>query len=75
MITKWGFGAAPLKDKTQKKNNDAVFFLRDYLLGVSSDKDWIIECCSHVKGMFNRIVKQDQRDWFTVYLFAGDCDL
>lgn len=69
MVTKWGFGAAPFKDITLVKNNKALIVIKDYLLGKTVDNCLMLECCSHTKGMFNRVVKQDQWDWFTTYMY------
>ena len=70
---KWGFGMAPPKSITQTSRLSAC----DSLLKVlNSEKlqfldDDTLASMSIVKGMFNRIVKEDQWDWFTVSAQLG----
>lgn len=65
---KWGFGMAPQRPAAQAKRLDAceaVLHLIETAQGDSSENR-ILEQLSEVKGLFNRIVRQDQWDWFTV---------
>lgn len=69
-ITKWGFGMAPIKEKTDQENRKAIESVKNFVLGNSKVYSGnIIDELSRVKGLFNRIVKQDQWDWFTVYMY------
>ena len=65
---KWGFGMAPPKPSTQKNRVNAC---ESFLKVLNSGKfqfpdDNTLASMSTVKGMFNRIVREDQWDWFTV---------
>lgn len=69
-IQKWGFGAAPLKPDTLNKNRTALKYLLSYIDDQLIKKN--IDICAEisiVKGLFNRIIRQDQWDWFTVYMY------
>ena len=67
---KWGFGMAPLKPETERNNRQAMLAVRGFVAGDAKvvQKD-ILGDISRVKGIFNRIVKQDQWDWFTVNMY------
>jgi hypothetical protein len=66
----WGFGCAPFKPATLDAYTKALSQLMMYIYhqelaaGIS-----ITDEASIVKGMFNRIKRQDQWDWFTVNMF------
>ena len=65
---KWGFGMAPPKPRIvsiRRKACETVLSLLDAgrLPTVSDD---VLEAMSTVKGLFNRVVREDQWDWFTV---------
>ena len=65
---KWGFGMAPPKDHTLRVRNAAcqkvLELLRfDHLPEAKND---LLDAVSEVKGLFMRVVRQDQWDWFTV---------
>ena len=69
-IAKWGFGCAPMKSKTLYANKRALFQVLNFI----SEKNLargieIADEISIVKGLFNRILRQDQWDWFTVNMF------
>lgn len=69
---KWGFGMAPLKESTQEKNRKALINIRNLVLRNSNavlQLNNIPDDLSRVKGIFNRTIKQDQWDWFTVYMY------
>lgn len=69
-IQKWGFGAAPFKPDTLNKNRTALKYLLSYIDNQLIKKN--IDICTEisiVKGLFNRIICQDQWDWFTVYMY------
>ena len=67
-ITKWGFGMAPIKPEIQWKNCKAINQVKNFVLSKES-VDGIIDNISFVKGIYNRIIKQDQWDWFTIYMY------
>lgn len=79
-IVKWGFGMAPFKKETlyTYKNalNKVELFISNSLINLDTN---ICEEISTVKGLFNRIIRQDQWDWFTVNMYfdyppIGLCD-
>ena len=66
---KWGFGMAPPKPITHRTRLEAA----ECTLGVLASRSTmpnadplVMESLSVVKGLFNRIVRQDQWDWFAV---------
>lgn len=69
-IQKWGFGMAPLKKKTDYENKRALKTTSDYVRGGEVFKPQTLpDECSRAKGIFNRIIRQDQWDWFTVNMY------
>lgn len=69
-IPKWGFGAAPLKPETLSKYSNAIIIVINYVLGKEGiEISRMCDDLSILKGMFNRIIKQDQWDWFTVSMY------
>ena len=69
-IKKWGFGAAPFKSETLNKNRAALKYVLNYIDKQSIKRS--IDICNEisiVKGLFNRIIRQDQWDWFTTYMY------
>lgn len=69
-MQKWGFGAAPFRPDTLNKNRTALKYLLSYIDNPLIKKN--IDICTEisiVKGLFNRIIRQDQWDWFTVYMY------
>lgn len=70
IVQKWGFGMAPFKPSTEQSIRKAVTSVSSFVRGdevvIQSDLTGDI---SAVKGIFNRILKQDQWDWFTVYMY------
>lgn len=69
-ITKWGFGSAPFKKETARKYLNAISIVADF---ISQRRDIpneeLCDALSEVKGLFNRILRQDQWDWFTVNMY------
>lgn len=69
-VVKWGFGMAPIKKETEYNYRKAlcqtVNFIYDFPIpsGIT-----ITDEISVAKGMFNRIIRQDQWDWFTVNMY------
>ena len=69
-IPKWGFGTAPFKEKTDYKNKRALNQVKRFIDGNKiAENINITDEISCVKGIFNRIIKQDQWDWFTTYMY------
>lgn len=65
---KWGFGMAPPKPSTQRARHASCLVI-DVLLssvGMPASSDELLNAISDVKGLFNRVARQDQWDWFTV---------
>lgn len=67
---KWGFGMAPIKSDTQKRREFHVQNLKN-IFSKNKLHPEDAESFSEVKGLFNRIVRQDQWDWFTVFEQLG----
>lgn len=69
-IKKWGFGAAPYKADTLCKNRTALECVLRYVANqqIIADTD-ICHEISLIKGLFNHILRQDQWDWFTTYMY------
>ena len=69
---KCGFGLAPEKPTTRKKREAAI----RQTLAILRDGDFIatetkVASLSETKGLFRRAVKQDQWDWFVVWMQIG----
>ena len=61
---------APLKPITDLKNKQALREVKKFVIGEDIvDFDTLPENISLVKGLFNRVIKQDQWDWFTVNMY------
>lgn len=70
---KWGFGMAPPKQNTQHKRAQACAYFIDAIasLDLPPPDNIILDAASTVKGLFNRVVREDQWDWFTVARHLG----
>lgn len=69
-IEKWGFGASPLKPKTKEKYEHSLNVVKNFFLDTSQSlNEELLICISTVKGLFNRCIRQDQWDWFTVSMY------
>jgi hypothetical protein len=68
---KWGFGMAPIKPEVMSKRLTQAQEVLNCLEGMSSDSQSLTESLSQVKGLFTRIFRQDQWDWFTVWTQLG----
>lgn len=70
---KWGFGMAPPKDRTQQERMDATAYTLAVIDGFHSPSTELakLDQLSIVKGLFNRIYREDQWDWFTVRAQLG----
>lgn len=61
---------APFKPNTARNNRKALVSVKNFINGEGTiNLDTITEDISWVKGLFNRVVKQDQWDWFTVNMY------
>jgi hypothetical protein len=67
---KWGFGMAPIKPEVQEKRKKSVRNVLNALIS-ETNPDNLADSLSAVKGLFNRIHRQDQWDWFTVFEQLG----
>jgi hypothetical protein len=68
---KWGFGMAPVKPAaliTRKAQAEEVL---EWLEGRRLESIPNLDSISQIKGLFTRIYKQDQWDWFTVWTQLG----
>src|ERR1700740_2822682 len=65
---KWGFGMAPPKPTTQRERTIACAKLLELLNAKERPKarEELLSRLSVTKGLFNRVVREDQWDWFTV---------
>lgn len=69
-VKKWGFGAAPFKSETYNRNGAAIKCVLYFIDKQSIKRNMDIrDEISIVKGLFNRIIRQDQWDWFTAYMY------
>lgn len=70
---KWGFGMSSPKTRTQELRRIACVqflqLLRSDALPAASERT--LEIASTIKGLFNRVVREDQWDWFTVQRQLG----
>lgn len=69
-MPKWGFGMAPLKNAADEENrialnNVRLFVIENKILHPNRFPNDI----STVKGLFSRVIKQDQWDWFTINMY------
>jgi cold shock CspA family protein len=70
-IPKWGFGMAPISKTMGERYDNAVRIVSLFLSGDMPPSSVGLEEVSELKGMFNRSLKKDQWDWFTVYEKLG----
>ncbi len=65
---KWGFGMAPPKAVTQSDRKAACRHLLEILSSrhLPNSNERCLHLLSTTKGLFNRVVREDQWDWFTV---------
>ena len=62
---------SPISSRMRERYNGAVQTVGDFIAGRLSLEEVPPESFSELKGMFNRCVRQDQWDWFTVYSEFG----
>jgi hypothetical protein len=65
---KWGFGLAPPKEETQRERISSAAAVQNMLTSdfALAGQNGPLDHLSVVKGLFNRVARQDQWDWFTV---------
>jgi hypothetical protein len=73
VFEKWGFGMAPPKPETQASRELWARIVVKAIIdpAVPPWPQDVLEAVSGVKGMFMRIFRMDQWDWFTVYTQLG----
>jgi len=69
--SKWGFGMAPISSRMRRRYDDAVQTGLDVVEGNLLFEEIDLSHLSELKGMFNRCLRQDQWDWFTVFTELG----
>lgn len=72
VTAKWGFGMAPISAGMQARYDDGVQTGLDVLEGNLLPDEVNLEHLSDLKGMFNRCLRQDQWDWFSVFTDLGE---
>jgi len=68
---KWGFGMAPIKPEVMSKRIFQVQEVLNCFDNEDANPESLTESLSQVKGLFTRVYKQDQWDWFTVWTQLG----
>lgn len=68
VFEKWGFGLAPPKHDTQGRRRIAAQCVLELVESgtLNHSAESALESLSEMKGLFNRVVRQDQWDWFIV---------
>ena len=66
-IHKYGFGMSDLSENMKRRFDSAVDIVSLFLNNKISPHEVKLEAISELKGMFNRSLRKDQWDWFTVY--------
>jgi cold shock CspA family protein len=72
IIPKWGFGMAPISARMQSRYDLAVQCAIDLFDGNLEPDEVDSDRLSELKGMFNRCLRQDQWDWFSVFTDLGE---
>lgn len=68
IFEKWGFGLAPPKRLVQQRREHAarhVLLILSKAIALPATQD-DLDSLSEIKGLFSRVFRQDQWDWFTV---------
>ena len=71
-IAKWGFGMAPISSRMQLRYDAAVQTALDLFGGNIEPQKVPLDDISELKGMFNRCLRKDQWDWFSVFTKFGE---
>lgn len=67
---KWGFGMAPPKPHTEASRKAAAGQVLAYL-DTGAPADTLATALSEIKGLFSRVARQDQWDWFATSRSLG----
>lgn len=67
---KWAFGMASPKSVTQQRRQSAARLVLQTLDNAQMH-DGLADALSEIKGLFTRVARQDQWDWFTVSAALG----
>jgi cold shock CspA family protein len=62
---------APISVGMRQRYDEAVQHVLDILQENVGSEEVKLECISELKGMFNRCIRQDQWDWFSVHTDLG----
>jgi hypothetical protein len=68
---KWGFGMAPIKPAVMRTRIAQAQEVIQCIQGDPKKTEFDLDALSQIKGLFTRIYKQDQWDWFTVWTQLG----
>lgn len=71
-IPKWGFGMSPLSKTMSQRYENAVNHMFKVLDGNIAPDEIDTNLISELKGLFNRCLRKDQWDWFTVFTKFGE---
>lgn len=66
-IPKYGFGMSDLSETMRRRFDSAVEIISLFLENEISPDEIQLDAVSELKGMFNRSLRKDQWNWFTVY--------
>ena len=67
-----GFGMLPISPRMQPRYDCVIQAFLDFLHGKTSLSEISLDDLSELKGMFNRCLRQDQWDWFSVFTRFGE---
>lgn len=70
-IHKYGFGMSDLSPTMSRRFNNAIDVMSLFLSDKLSPDKVDLDAISELKGMFNRSLRKDQWNWFTVYNRLG----
>jgi cold shock CspA family protein len=70
-ISKWGFGMAPISQTMRERYDLAIQSTLQLISENTYCTDFDIKYLSELKGMFNRCIREDQWDWFSVHSEFG----
>ncbi len=65
---------APISSRMRQRYDDAVQTGLDLVAGNLTLEEINLDHISELKGMFNRCLRQDQWDWFSVFTEIGEPD-
>ena len=71
-IPKYGFGMSDLSETMRRRFDFAVDIVSLFLKNEILPNEVQLDAVSELKGMFNRSLRKDQWNWFTVYDKLGN---